>query len=50
MSVPRDVQIQECEREISRHMERIGMHRDIWQNDAVWWLCKAMLLLLRRVK
>ena len=27
-------------------MIRVGMTRDIWQNDLVWWLCKGMYLLL----
>lgn len=24
------------------------MHRDIWQNELLWWLCKAVLLLIER--
>ena len=31
---------------ISEGMERVGMHRDIWQNELIWWLCKAVLLMM----
>lgn len=31
---------------ISEGMERTAVQRDIWQNELVWWLCKAALLLL----
>ncbi len=37
----------ECRRPIAEGMERVGMYRDIWQNELIWWLCKAVLLLLR---
>ena len=39
-------QLLEVRQHISRYMDEIGINRDIWQNDAIWWLCKAVLLLL----
>ena len=33
---------------ISEGMERTAVHSDIWQNELIWWLCKAALLLLDR--
>jgi hypothetical protein len=33
---------------ISDGMERTAVHRDIWQNELVWWLCKAVLLLIEK--
>lgn len=33
---------------ISEGMERTAVHRDIWQNELVWWLCKAVLLLIEK--
>ena len=29
---------------ISEGME----HRDIWQNELIWWLCKAVLMMMGR--
>jgi len=34
---------------ISEGMERTAVHRDIWQNELIWWLCKAVLLLIEEV-
>ena len=48
MSMTRNDQIAECRQAISEGMERVGMHRDIWQNELIWWLCKAVLLLIER--
>lgn len=31
---------------IGEGMERTAVHRDIWQNELIWWLCKAVLLLI----
>lgn len=31
---------------ISEGMGRTAVHRGIWQNELIWWLCKAVLLLL----
>ena len=33
---------------ISEGMERTAVQRDIWQNELVWWLCKAVLLLIEK--
>ena len=33
---------------ISEGMERTAAQRDIWQNELIWWLCKAVLLLIDR--
>lgn len=44
----RNEQIAECRQAISEGMERTAVQRDIWQNELVWWLCKAVLLLIER--
>ena len=33
---------------ISEGMEWTAVQRDIWQNELVWWLCKAVLLLIEK--
>jgi hypothetical protein len=33
---------------ISEGMERTAVQRDIWQNELIWWLCKAVLLLIEK--
>lgn len=38
----------EAREAISEGMERTAMHRDIWQNELIWWLCKAVLLLIKK--
>ena len=47
-TMTRNEQIAECRQAISEGMERVGMHRDIWQNELIWWLCKAVLLLIEK--
>ena len=39
-------QLLEARAAISEGMERTAVQRDIWQNELVWWLCKAVLLLM----
>lgn len=29
-------------------MEKVGSVRCIWQNNAVWWICKTLILLLNK--
>jgi hypothetical protein len=41
-------QLLEAREAISEGMERTAVHRDIWQNELIWWLCKAVLLLIER--
>ena len=31
-----------------RPSAREWSERDIWQNELVWWLCKAVLLLIEK--
>lgn len=38
----------ECLEEIENGMIRTGMTRDIWQNELIWQLCKAVKLLLEQ--
>lgn len=38
----------EARQAISDGMERTAVQRDIWQNELVWWLCKAVLLLMEK--
>lgn len=45
----RQEQLKECRRELSNAMEEVGSGRSgIWQNNAYWWLCKAVILLLNK--
>ena len=39
-------QMLECLNKMEDGMIRVGMTRDIWQNDLIWWLCKAVYLIL----
>ena len=38
----------EARQAISDGMERTAVQRDILQNELVWWLCKAVLLLTEK--
>ena len=40
-------QIIECVDALEEGMERVA-GGDIWQNRVIWWLCKAVVLLLRK--
>lgn len=39
-------QMLECLNKMEDGMIHVGRTRDIWQNDLVWWLCKAVYLIL----
>lgn len=39
-------QIIECAEAMEQGMIHIQNTRDIWQNDLIWWMCKAIKLLL----
>ena len=39
-------QMIECMSAMEDGMSRITQHRDIWQNELIYWLCKAVYLLL----
>ena len=41
-------QLLETRSAISEGMERTAVQRDIWQNELIWWLCKAVLLLMEK--
>lgn len=41
-------QMIECMDNIEWGMTRLATNRDIWQNNLIFWLCKAVLLLLER--
>ena len=41
-------QIIECMDAIQQGMERTAMQRDMWQSDLIWWMCKAIFLLLKK--
>lgn len=42
-------QMKECRDALTKGMERVGFNREeIWQNDLIWWMCKALLLLLEK--
>ena len=41
-------QMIECMSVIEDGMSRTAQHRDIWQNELIYWLCKSVYLLLER--
>ena len=48
MTMTKRDQLLEAREAISEGMERTAVQRDIWQNELVWWLCKAVLLLMEK--
>lgn len=48
MSKPtRREQMVEAAQAMEDGMIRLQTHRDAWQNDLLWWMCKSILLLLK---
>ena len=41
-------QLIECMEAMEDGMIRTSKGRDIWQNELIWWICKAVGLLLER--
>ena len=41
-------QMIECMEVMHDGMSRIATSRDIWQNQLIYWICKAVYLLLER--
>ncbi len=39
-------QIMECAEAMEQGMAQTQITRDIWQNNLIWWMCKAIKLLL----
>lgn len=39
-------QMVECAEAMEQGMIQTQTYRDIWQNDLIWWMCKAIKLLL----
>lgn len=50
MTVTKREQIVECMEVMQKGMERTATQRDMWQSDLIWWICKALFLLLERAK
>ena len=48
VSMTRKDKLLEARVAISEGMERTAVQRDIWKNELVWWLCKAVLLLIEK--
>ena len=48
MTMTKRDQLLEAREAISDGMERTAVQRDIWQNELVWWMCKAVLLLMEK--
>ena len=48
MTMTKREQMLEVRQAISEGMERTAVQRDIWQNELIWWLCKAVLLLMEK--
>ena len=41
-------QMIECMDAMQKGMERTAMQRDMWQSELIWWMCKALCLLLEK--
>lgn len=41
-------QMIECMDNIENGMMKLSYNHDIWQNNLIFWLCKAVLLLLEK--
>ena len=41
-------QMMECMAVMEDGMTKVAESRDIWQNELIYWLCKAVYLLLDR--
>ena len=41
-------QMMECMAVMEDGMTKVAESRDIWQNQLIWWICKAVYLLLER--
>lgn len=39
-------QMIECAEVMEEGMIKTQTHRDMWQNNLIWWMCKAIKLLL----
>lgn len=39
-------QMVECAEAMEQGMIKTQTHRDMWQNNLIWWICKAIKLLL----
>ena len=39
-------QMVECAEAMEQGMIQTHTYRDIWQNNLIWWICKAIKLLL----
>ena len=39
-------QMMECAEQMEHGMIQTQTYRDMWQNNLVWWMCKAIKLLL----
>ena len=48
MTMTKREQMLEARQAISEGMERTAVQRDIWQNELIWWLCKAVLMLMEK--
>lgn len=44
----RQEQLKECRAALVEGKERVGYSRDIWQNELIWWMCRAILFLLNK--
>lgn len=41
-------QMIECMEVMHDGMAQLSTSRDIWQNQLIWWICKALYLLLEK--
>lgn len=46
MPITKLEQMIECAEQMEQGMIQTQTHRDMWQNNLVWWMCKAIKLLL----
>ena len=40
--------LKECRAALVDGKEQVGYSRAIWQNELIWWMCRAILFLLNK--
>lgn len=41
IEITRKERLYECKEQLESYMEKVEATRDIWQNDAYWWIAKT---------
>jgi hypothetical protein len=48
MAMTKRDQLLEARAAIGEGQERVALQPDVWQNELIWWLCKAVLMLIEK--